>query len=419
MSIRWRIILLVMLGAVVSFLAGLAVTVVNARIAVQVETQAALAAARAQPALAGSGRHLLRQFVPDGQAAPASLPPRSDVPGWFADLIWMPGPPVRVQDSGGFWLLTPDPADEVAEIWDDTSALAQTGLTVLGLLLLSLHLLLTRTLAPLEGFGVALDRLARGLPTGPETAATTPELAAIGHRIVRLDQALAAARAENAALSHSLIALQDRERADLARDLHDELGPLLFGIRVDAHAITSAAGRGGLSPEEAAARADSVVRAAAAIRALSRRILNRLRPMGLDHLPALSVITDLMQGLAHQHPCVHFHHELDPAAFGRSEATDLTLYRLAQEALLNAVRHGQPTRVDLTVVAGPTSIELCVRDNGGGLSGPPGHGITGMHERVRALGGHLQIATQADGCTRVHARLPAPTPQTERATLHG
>lgn len=419
LSIRWRIMLLVMLAAVVSSLAGLAVTVFNARVAVRTEMRAALAMALAQPAFAGASRHVTRQFIPNGSALPPPPDDHTDVPGWFAALIRTDEPPVLVKVEGGDWLLRPDPADEVSEVWSDASALALTALGVLGLLLLSLHMLVSRALAPLNRFGVALDRMALGLPADLTTDGDAPELSAMARRISALDAGLAMARAENVALSHSLIALQDRERADLARDLHDELGPLLFGIRVDAHAITNAAGRGRLDAAEAAARADSINRSATAIRSLSRRILTRLRPMGLDHLPVATIIQDMIEGLARQHTTIRFQHKLDPAAFGRTEMADLSLYRLAQESLLNAVRHGMPTRVSLTITVNATGIAFCVEDDGVGVAGAPGHGITGMRERVQALGGRLSIERPVNGGTRIGADLPVPAPERVREGTHG
>lgn len=430
MSLRWRIICLVMLASLLSALAGLAVTVAGARIAVRTETQAALDLARIHAvAVAEPARHLVRVFVPAGAPAPPPPAPHPGVPRWFAALVWTGAPDVIVPADGGHWLLRADPADEVAEVWADTSALALTALAVLCLLLASLHLLLGRALAPLDGFGRALDRMAMGLPAGTAAgnamAVTLPELAAIDRRIRHLDRELTAARVENAALAHGLIDLQDRERAQLARDLHDELGPLLFGIRVDAHAVSRAASAGPVPPALALARADAVDRAAGAIRDLSRRILNRLRPMGLDHLRAADLLRDLVDGLARQHPGVRFTLALDEEAFGRSDAADLTLYRVAHEALLNALRHGTPRRVTLEVAAEAETVTLRVQDDGGGLAGDaaPGHGIIGMRERVRALGGHLCIQAAGPGRTLLRADLPVPAAMAagvaEERTAHG
>lgn len=353
MSLRWRIILLVMLTAALSALAGLAVTVAL---------------------------------------------------------------------EGGVWLLRTDPADEVAETWSDMLALAVTVAIMLVLMLLALSVLVGRALAPLNDFALALDRLAEGRQAGPAAATIAiPELAAIGRRIARLDRELAAARAENTALSHSLIALQDQERAQLARDLHDELGPLLFGIRVDAHAISRAAATGPVPAADAAGRAAAIADAAAAVRDLSRRILNRLRPVGLDHLHTAETLRDLTAGLARQHPQTGFTVDLDSAAFARSEAADLTLYRIAHEAILNALRHGQPSRIGLQVQFHADSITLRVSDDGGGIKpdAPPGHGITGMRERLRALGGRFSIASDADGQTLVEAHIPVPAQPAEGLDHHG
>ncbi len=411
-----------MLVALLSALAGLVVTVARARIAVRMETQAALDLARTQPAAVASPvRHLARVFVPAGAPVPAPPAGHPDVPDWFSALLWTGGADVSLPADGGVWLLRADPADEVAEVWADTSALAVTALVMLGLLLLALHLLLGRALAPLDGFGRALDRMARGLPAGNGLAATVPELAAIGQRIRHLDAELTAARAENADLTHRLIDLQDQERAQLARDLHDELGPLLFGMRVDVHALVRAASAGPVPPDLAVARADAIDQAAGSIRDLSRRILNRLRPMGLDHLHAADLLRDLVDAMARQHPAVRFTLTLDDGAFARSDAADLTLYRVAHEALLNAMRHGQPTRVTLTIDGDAETVTLRVSNDGGALAGDaaPGHGIIGMRERVRALGGTLSVLPDGTGVTLVQAELPVPVPETSTEERHG
>ncbi|MDG5494212.1 ATP-binding protein [Niveispirillum sp. BGYR6] len=424
MSLRWRIILLVTLAATLSALAGLAVTVAGARVSVRMEMMAALELARAEPpsaALPTHVRHVTRQFVPNGTPLPPAQRHHPGVPGWFAALVWDGADDILLPVEGGVWLQRADPADEVAEVWADTLALAVTAAIMLVLMLLALSVLVGRALAPLNDFALALDRLTEGRQAGPAAAIAIPELAAIGRRIARLDRELAAARAENTALSHSLIALQDQERAQLARDLHDELGPLLFGIRVDAHAISRAAATGPVPGADAAGRAGAIADAAAAIRDLSRRILNRLRPMGLDHLHTAEILRDLTAGLARQHPQTVFTVDLDSAAFARSEAADLTLYRIAHEAILNALRHGQPSRIGLQVQSHADRITLRVSDDGGGMKpdAPPGHGITGMRERVRALGGRFSIASGVDGQTLVEAHIPVPAVTAEGLHHHG
>ncbi|MBJ7414142.1 MAG: histidine kinase, partial [Niveispirillum sp.] len=360
-------------------------------------------------------------FVADGAAIPPPSPSHPGVPGWFVALIWDGAPDILLPAPGGQWLLRADPVDEVAEVWSDTVALAWTALVMLALLLVALYVLVGRALTPLHGFAQALDRLAQGQAADTPTGDGIPELSAIGQRIARLDRELTVARAENAALSHSLIALQDQERAQLARDLHDELGPMLFGIRVDAHAITRAAGAGPVPAGDATARADAIANAAAGIRDLSRRILNRLRPMGLDHLHAADILRDLMDGLARRHTGIRFTASLDDDAFARSEAADLTLYRIANEALLNALRHGKPTHVSLSIEGDDQGVILRVTDNGGGLGddAPPGHGIIGMRERVRALGGDFTILTDDAGLTLVQATLPVPLSSPQTQEHHG
>jgi signal transduction histidine kinase len=88
-------------------------------------------------------------------------------------------------------------------------------------------------------------------------------------------------------------------------------------------------------------------------------------------------------------------------------ALDLTAYRIAQEALTNALKHAGAARAELTVRYGPGAIEIEVSDDGAGTGGGggTGHGLVGMRERVALWGGRLD-AGRADNGWRVHAWLP-------------
>src|SRR5207245_10000639 len=112
------------------------------------------------------------------------------------------------------------------------------------------------------------------------------ELAAIIDRFNALAAALEAARTENEALNHRLIAAQDDERRRTALELHDEVGPSLFGLKANASSIASAAAT---LPEKdrqvIAERLRDTVAIVAHLQAINRSMLERLRPMALRHVP--------------------------------------------------------------------------------------------------------------------------------------
>ena len=111
-----------------------------------------------------------------------------------------------------------------------------------------------------------------------------------------------------------------------------------------------------------------------------------------------------------------FDNELPPLT---AEA-ELVIFRVAQEALTNVIKHaGSPTQVDVTVQHRPGALAVEVRDDGRGLSARPphgdgndgsGHGLVGMRERVAAFGGTLTARTHPDGGFLVVARFPTPSP---------
>jgi two-component system sensor histidine kinase UhpB len=435
MSLRLRLVALVMLLAALTAAAGFGFTVAGARARVRDETRSALelatvAVAAAAPAgetlpqaeqlsrrLAGLPlRHVAIHVEPAGAAAPAPPPAVSGgAPGWFGRLLGATRLERRIPVAGGTLVLTAAPGDEVAEVWADMTELLAVAAIGLAVLLAAVHAAVTRALRPLASFSAALGRLERGEVEVAPAAAAVPELAALGTRISALAASLKQARAENAALSAALVAAEDRERADLARDIHDELGPLVFAIRVDAHALSQAAAGAALEPEAVTAQAGAITAAAAQIRDLSRRILGRLRPMALDHMPLADVLADLAGELRRRRPGLALQLDLPAGGLsGLGESVGVTLYRVVREAALNALTHAEAARLDIRIHRDPAEVppRLAVEiadDGRGGAAAERGYGIATMRERLRALGGDLHLAPGPDGRgTRVHFTIPLP-----------
>jgi two-component system, NarL family, sensor histidine kinase UhpB len=365
-------------------------------------------------------------------AAGAPLPLRSPVagadslrdehaPAWFAALI---APPVASRDipvvvNGqriGSVEIVAEPRDEIAEVWTNTLALGAVALAVNVAVIAMLYFLFGRVLDPLTGVARGLADLEQRNYRVRLPRPQARELAAITDRFNALAEALAAVRAENEELAHRLITAQDDERRRTALELHDEVGPSLFGLKANAASIATAAAA---LPEEVAGKITKRVRDILGViehlQAINRSMLNRLRPMALGHVPLRDLLSELVQERARAHPKIAFAFSADKLARGYGDSIDLTVYRCVQESLTNVIRHAQATRVDIELgeAAGASQLSLMVRDDGRGIdpATPPGFGISGMQERVQALGGSYKVegGTGRGTCVRIMIPLPGQT----------
>jgi two-component system sensor histidine kinase UhpB len=427
------------------------VVVINARVATSVEIASSLdASARfvrttvaemradvSLPALAtavGSGaaaRHV-RIAVLDaaGRTVAASAPlaqdddePHERAPDWFEELIAATPPMVRVPVVVGGTeiatvVLSGEPADEIAEVWEDVQALAIIALVVNVAVLLVLAVAVGRALAPLSAFARGLSRLEGGDYRTRLPRPRDAEFALIADHFNALAEQLAITREENRRLSLRLLSAQDDERRVVAGELHDEVGPCLFGIVANARSIEQIArsSRAARAPE-IGERAREVADIADRLKTMNRRLLQRLRPMSLGHVPLADLATGLVDEFRRLAPAVLFDLAIGELAEGYGEAHDLTIYRCLQECLTNAVKHAEP-RIVLVELAerraggrGPR-LHLSVEDDGVGMDKdvPAGYGLSGIAERVRALGGALAIGPGGAGGTRFEIELPLGDP---------
>lgn len=414
MTLKFRLIGLFALFLALAAAGGAAVMVVNAQSAVRAEMLSALelAAALVQQSeqvdagrINGLGLRHVRARADGGQSEPHHQ--ADDAPAWFAALIGVEPIELRITraDGGPAVVLTAEPHDEVAEVWEDMAAL---GLVTLGLCLAmtaALAVAVDRALRPLAAFERGLDRLAAGdyafrlSPGGP------PELERLGRGIAALADALAAAQDENRSLARRLVAAQDDERRQLAGDLHDELGATLFGVKVDAGRIAQ------LSADRTAVAdaARRVLEAADHLNQLGRSVMTRLRPPLLDQLSLSEALSELVDAARRRRPELRWRLELDGPLDALEDSLALTVYRLAQEGVTNAQRHGEPTRIEVAVAVAPAagSVSVAVRDDGRGLTAPPqGFGLAGLAERVQLLGGRLAVTAAAQGGVELTATLP-------------
>jgi len=347
---------------------------------------------------------------------------RAPAPTWFATLIAPPAErhdlPVAVDGKRvGAVTITGEPSDEIAEVWENTIALAAVAAVVNLAVIAILYVLFGRVLGPLTALSGGLRDLERRRYDVRLAAPGSRELAIITERFNALAHALDAARTENLALANRLITAQDDERRRTALELHDEVGPCLFGLKAYA---TSIAALGDRLPDGHAQdlreRADEMLTIVERLQLLNRSLLKRLRPMALGHVPLRDLLAEVVADRERQHPQIAFVFSAGALQPSYGDAIDLTIYRCVQESLSNAIRHanGTSVAVDLGEANGgdaAPSIRLVVRDDGAGIApnASAGFGLAGMQERVRALGGHCVIDDAEVRGTSVHVTIPLPS----------
>jgi two-component system sensor histidine kinase UhpB len=199
----------------------------------------------------------------------------------------------------------------------------------------------------------------------------------------------------------------EAERRAIARELHDELGQSVTAIRSMATALCQR-----LAPVDAAAGATAALIADEAGRLYDAMhgIIPRLTPLTLDSLGLIDTLADLVQQTRRREPQValRFTPSELPAALGPEVA--LAAYRVVQEALTNALRHGAARSIDITLGSGAGTFEVVVADDGGGLpadwQGGSHYGLRGLAERVESLGGTFEVGANTPRGVRIRATIP-------------
>lgn len=252
-----------------------------------------------------------------------------------------------------------------------------------------------RSLRPLQLLTEGFDRLEHG-DYRPISDIPVAELARVGHQFNLFAASLERVTSDNRLLIGRLLSLQDRERKEVAAELHDEFGPVLFGIRAEAACIMKAVPNGA----DVFARAQSIAELTDGIQRVNYRMLERLRPLVLEQMGLTQALRQLLSSWQSRSLNIAWSLDVPTGLDSPDETVALTLYRATQEAVTNAVRHAQATAIEVRLAREPMGgFTLTIRDNGRGLptSFRYGFGLLGMMERVRQVGGSLSVSTARPG----------------------
>jgi two-component system sensor histidine kinase UhpB len=341
-------------------------------------------------------------------------------PDWFARLLAPQVTKITFPLRGGVQLvIEAQTSRAVLDAWDGILRLTALGLGMLVIVNGLAFWSVARVLKPFPIIADGLERIQKGELSHRLPPLAGHEASTIGSAFNRMAQAVegkvraerqardAEARLEERREMSSLADQRvEEERRLIAHELHDEFGQSVTAIRSLALAIaTQTEARDAATAEIARLISDEAARLYDAMHGL----IPRLAPLTLDTLGLAATLESLARDWQRRHPLIALtlHHDL-PLDLGPS--VTLAIYRVIQEGVINAIRHANPSRVDVEVCRDPERIIVTVTDDGIGLPAEwskPGHfGLRGLNDRVTQLGGSFQVGTAAGGGTRLTAAIP-------------
>ncbi|HEX5810258.1 MAG TPA: PAS domain S-box protein, partial [Anaerolineales bacterium] len=226
----------------------------------------------------------------------------------------------------------------------------------------------------------------------------------------RAEQALHESHARLRILSQRLVEVQEEERRALARELHDRVGQTLAALNINLIIINSQLS--GEVTEHIGTRLNDSMKLVAETIALVRDVMTDLRPAVLDDYGLEAALeAHLSKFIARYDIDTRFEKPAKPLP-RLGPSIEMTLLRIAQEALMNIARHAQATQVSLSVQQEPDAICMTIQDNGIGIQSwqeanrPGSHGMTIMRERAEAFGGNLRVRSVPGQGTKIEAVIP-------------
>lgn len=382
-------------------------------------------------------------------------------PAWFAALYRSffdeSRPVARIvmlnQREAGRVVAMADHGAAARQAWRMVSVVLGVAAVMAAAIGLLAALAIGQALRPAQIIVRGLRRLEQGDLSPRLPAFRAHEFGLIAHAVNDLTRRLGETNAQRDALTRRLFAVQEEERRTLARDLHDEFGQCLTATGALAAAIAAGTARDRPDIGEDAREIGAITHR---MMGTLRGALARLRPPDLDAIGLERSLDHLVatwnargaawnargaawngrgaawngRGAAWNGRGATLAGDVPPAPIFRlviagslaavPAQTALALYRIAQECLTNAARHGRASEVRVRVDAAAQGVSLTVEDDGGGdparLESGAGHGILGIRERIAALGGSLSIGrggSDERAGVRIVALLPlggAPAP---------
>jgi two-component system, NarL family, sensor histidine kinase UhpB len=218
---------------------------------------------------------------------------------------------------------------------------------------------------------------------------------------------------ETRLLAQHMAEVQESERRHLARELHDELGQCLTAIKTDAVLIRN---RSETTEPKVFTSAQAIIDVASHIYDVVHNMITRLRPSPLDDLGLLPTLQESIAAWQQRQPEINFQLNVEGKLDHLNEAMNMTVFRVVQESLTNAVRHAAASEITILVAneqdeTQQDQIIIDISDNGKGMEVHDFHsdvdfGLLGMRERAQSLGGQFTLESSLGNGVRIHITIP-------------
>jgi PAS domain S-box-containing protein len=208
-------------------------------------------------------------------------------------------------------------------------------------------------------------------------------------------------------LATHLQGIREKERAHIAREIHDELGQTLTALKMDIHWMRSKLPD---RDESLVQKTDAMSELVDTTMKVVKKISAELRPLLLDDF-GLSAAIEWQVEEFQERTGIECELTSEPQEIVLDQAVSIAVFRVAQEALTNITRHANATKVDVSLRERGGQVAMEVRDNGKGINqdqvlDPKSFGLIGMRERVHSFGGRLEIRGNPGKGTVVKADIP-------------
>jgi signal transduction histidine kinase len=215
-------------------------------------------------------------------------------------------------------------------------------------------------------------------------------------------------------LSRRILEALEADRQLVAKELHDSIGASLAAIKFSLEEKLAQIER---SSTREAVSLESILGYLVDTIKETKRIAAQLRPATLDDLGLLSTISWYIREFSLLFSHINVALKIDLAEEDIPTRQKIVFYRIIQETMNNAAKHGRPDTIRIHLAKGPDGLTLCVEDNGRGFDAQQqilsstdplsGYGLQGMRERAEICGGRFEVSSQIGSGTRVYVQLPA------------
>lgn len=332
-----------------------------------------------------------------------------EVPVWFYQLIWRESlfddaVALSLSDGRRMWLMV-NPFDEIEEVWESVVLVFLLFIAAYAIAILAAYYGRRIGIKPFQLLLSSLDPQ-REKPfqfSASLNAYDVPEARQLAACFSQMSDALELEQKSNQRLTEELMALQEKERSYLARELHDDLGQYLTGISAQSYLISQAPENSVLVKQTA----DRIIEHCQAMQEGFLRLVRSLHPVMLEPLG----LSESLQGLVaqwQQSSGIDCRVCLPEALPPLQKDAATHIYRLVQEALNNVARHARANKVLVTMNLTDKGLEVVVDDDGQGLQANmvQGVGLRSMYERARSMNANLQFVSNAGQGLKIILQVP-------------